>query len=75
MEAGTISSDPERLEIKECVFSVEDPLRETAEWAILLSQKVGDSNDIALSNVILKFAEHKGGKDRLTDVVIGQAER
>ena len=75
MEAGTISSNTERLEIKECVFSVEDPLRETAEWAILLSQKVGDSNDIALSNVILKFAEHKGGKDRLTDVVIGQTEQ
>jgi hypothetical protein len=73
-EDGTISSDNERLEVKECVFSVDDPLRETAEWAILLSQKVGDSNDIALSNVVLKFVEHEGAKDRLMDVVIGQAD-
>ncbi|WP_203248194.1 VOC family protein [Sporosarcina beigongshangi] len=73
-EEGTISAANEQLEIKECVFSVEDPLRETAEWAILLSQKVGDANDIALSNVVLKFVEHEGGMDRLTDVVIGQAD-
>ncbi|MEK5036812.1 VOC family protein [Sporosarcina sp. FSL K6-3457] len=72
-EEGAITSANEQLEITECVFSVEDPLRETAEWAILLSQKVGDADDIALSNVLLKFVEHEGGKDRLTDVVIGQA--
>ena len=71
-EDGTISSDNEQLEITECVFSVEDPLRETAEWAILLSQKVGNADDIALPNVVLKFVAHDGGKDRLTDVVIGQ---
>ena len=69
---GTISAANEKLAITECVFSVEDPLKETAEWAILLSQKVGDANDIALPNVVLKFVEHKGGKDRLNDVVIGQ---
>lgn len=74
-EEGTLSLDNERLAIKECIFHVDDPLKETGEWAILLSQKIGDSNDIALSNVILKFFEHEGGKDRLTDVVIGQAER
>ena len=72
-EDGTISADNEQLEITECVFSVEDPLRETAEWAILLSQKVGNADDIALPNVLLKFVEHEGDKDRLTDVVIGQA--
>ena len=71
-EDGTISGANEQREITECVFSVEDPLRETAEWAILLSQKVGDADDIALSNVLLKFVEHEGGKDRLTDVVVGQ---
>lgn len=72
-EDGAISTANEQLEIKGCVFSVEDPLRETAEWAILLSQKVGDADDIALPNVLLKFVEHEGEKDRLTDVVIGQA--
>ncbi len=71
---GTISPDNERLEIKECVFSVDDPLKETAEWAILLSQKVGDADDIVLPNVVLKFVEHEGGKNRLTDVVIGQTK-
>lgn len=71
-EDGTISEVNEQLEITECVFSVEDPLRETAEWAILLSKKVGDADDIALPNVLLKFVEHKGDKDRLTDVVVGQ---
>ena len=73
-EDGTISADGEQLAIQECVFSVDDPLRETAEWAILLSQKVGDTNDIALPNVLLRFVEHQSGKDRLMDVVIGQTE-
>ncbi len=71
-ENGAFTSDNEQLEITECIFSVDDPLRETAEWAILLSQKVGNANDIALPNVVLKFVAHNGGKDRLTDVVIGQ---
>ncbi|WP_342514198.1 VOC family protein [Sporosarcina sp. FSL K6-1522] len=70
-EDGTISVGSQQLAIQECVFSVDDPLRETAEWAILLSQKVGDANDIALANVVLKFVEHQGGKNRLTDVVMG----
>jgi hypothetical protein len=71
-ESGTFTSDNEQLEIMECIFSVDDPLRESAEWAILLSQKVGNADDIALPNVVLKFVAHNGGKERLTDVVIGQ---
>lgn len=73
-EDGALSTENECLAIKECIFHVEDPLKETAEWAILLSQKVGDNHDITLPNTILKFVKHEGGKDRLTDVVIGQAE-
>ena len=73
-EDGTLSSDNEQLEITECVFSVDDPLRATAEWAILLSQKVGNADDIVLPNVVLKFVAHDGGKDRLTDVVVGQTD-
>ena len=73
-EDGTLTPDNEQLEITECVFSVDDPLSATAEWAILLSQKVGNADDIALPNVVLKFVEHDGGKDRLMDVVIGQTD-
>lgn len=71
-EDGTIAADDQELEITECVFHVDDPLKETAEWAILLSQKVGDADDITLPNVVLKFVEQEGGKDRLANVVIGQ---
>ncbi|KAA0948485.1 VOC family protein [Sporosarcina sp. ANT_H38] len=71
---GTLTSDNEQLEITECTFSVDDPLRATADWAILLSQKVGDANNIVLPNVVLKFVSHNGENDRLTDVVIGQTD-
>ena len=37
---GTLTEENEQLEIRECVFAVEDPLRDTGEWAVLLSQKV-----------------------------------
>ncbi len=73
-EDGTLTSDNEQLEITECIFSVNDPLSATAEWAILLSQKVGNADDIVLSNTVLKFVEHDGDKDRLTDVVVGQTD-
>ncbi|MBO0589016.1 VOC family protein [Sporosarcina sp. E16_8] len=73
-EDGTLKSDNELLEITECIFSVDDPLRVTAEWAILLSQKVGNADDIVLPNVVLKFVVHDGEIDRLTDVVVGQTD-
>lgn len=71
---GTLSRDNEALEIKECIFGVEDPLRDTGEWAILLSQKVGDNNDISLQNVKLRFIEQDDGKDRLKDVIIRKGQ-
>jgi len=70
-EDGALIEENEGLEIRECIFSVEDPLRDTGEWAVLLSQKVGDSNDIELENVRLRFVQRDGRKDRLKDVVIG----
>lgn len=73
-EDGTLIEANEKLEIQECVFSVEDPLRDTGEWAVLLSQKVGDSNDISLENVRLRFIQQEAGKDRLRDVVMGERE-
>lgn len=67
---GALIAENEKLSIRECVFSVEDPLRDTGEWAVLLSQKVGDSNDIMLGDVRLRFIEQECGKDRLQEVII-----
>lgn len=54
--------------ITECIFHVDDPLRETAEWAILLSQKVGDANDIRVGEVVLRFIEIPVELERLAAV-------
>ncbi|WP_432361842.1 VOC family protein [Sporosarcina sp. UB5] len=67
---GILTAENEAMEIRECVFGVEDPLRDTGEWAVLLSQKVGDSNDIRIGNVRLRFVQQDGGKDRLQEVII-----
>ena len=67
---GTLTEENEQLKIRECVFAVEDPLRDTGEWAVLLSQKVGNSNDIVIEDVRLRFIQQDGGKDRLQEVVI-----
>lgn len=67
---GVLSTENEKLTIRECVFAVEDPLRDTGEWAVLLSQKVGDSDDIMIGDVRLRFVQQEGGKDRLQEVVI-----
>ncbi|MCG7343128.1 VOC family protein [Sporosarcina sp. ACRSL] len=69
---GTLTKENEELEIKECIFGVEDPLRDIGEWAVLLSQKVGDSNDMMIGNVRMRFVRQEEGKDRLNDVVIGK---
>lgn len=68
-EEGAFNGGNEKISIKECVFSVEDPLKDTAEWAVLLSQKVGDHDDIQLENVKLRFIRLGDSKDRLQDVV------
>ena len=59
------------LEITECVFRVEDPVKESSTWATLLSQKISASNQIVLSNATLKFlSPNKNGKERLSEVMI-----
>ena len=68
---GTILPDNEKLEIEECLFSVNDPVKEASKWANLLSIEVSE-NRIVLPNVVLKFTGGKG-KERLSDVLIGQA--
>lgn len=67
---GALTAENEELTVRECVFAVLDPLRETGEWAVLLSQKVGDSNDIRIRDVRLRFVQQEAGKDRLQEVLI-----
>ncbi|QTD39649.1 VOC family protein [Sporosarcina sp. Te-1] len=71
---GALPPGNETLEIQECIFHVQDPLKETGEWAVLLSQKVGDDHSIQLENVKLSFREHEEEKERLADVIIGQTD-
>lgn len=54
--------------ISECVFHVEDPLRETGEWAVLLSKKVGDTDDIQIGDVLLRFVEKTATTQRLAEI-------
>lgn len=54
--------------ITECIFHVDDPLRDTAEWAILLSQKVGDHSDIQIGDTVFQFVEKLGEPERLAAV-------
>ncbi|WP_194841558.1 VOC family protein [Sporosarcina obsidiansis] len=67
-EQGTRTVVHKKRSIIECIFFVEDPLRETGEWAVLLSQKVGDANDIRIGDVVFRFVEKQGVPERLGDV-------
>ncbi|MEO6813717.1 MAG: VOC family protein [Ginsengibacter sp.] len=68
---GVFLAANENLEIRECVFRVEDPSKEIIKWANLLSQKISDFNLIILSNVVFKFiTPSKNGKERLSDLII-----
>lgn len=71
---GTFIEESEQLEVKECIFYVEDSLLATAEWAILLSCKVGGSDQIELDNVVLRFVQKESTLDRLAEVIMGQTE-
>lgn len=68
---GIILPSNEALDIKECVFHVNDPLKERSAWARLLSQEISDSNEIVLPNVRLRFMAREGnGSERLVEVVV-----
>ncbi|WP_238988121.1 VOC family protein [Filibacter tadaridae] len=71
---GTITHENEKSEIKECVFKVSNPQKMAASWAHLVAKKVGQDSTIVLSNSLLRFSGQKGGKDRLTDVVVEQTK-
>ncbi|PIC68428.1 hypothetical protein CSV71_12090 [Sporosarcina sp. P21c] len=58
----------QQQKVSECIFHVEDPLQEAGEWAILLSQKVGDVHDIRIGNVILRFIEKQEKVQRLAEI-------
>lgn len=65
---GARRSSHKEQQITECIIHVEDPLRETGEWAVLLSQKVGDKNDIRVGDVLFRFEEKQGTPERLAAV-------
>lgn len=67
-EQGARTELHQAHKLTECVFHVDDPLRDTAEWAILLSQKVGDHNDIRIGDTIFQFIEKPGESERLAAV-------
>ncbi|AXI00347.1 VOC family protein [Sporosarcina sp. PTS2304] len=67
-ETGVRTSEHCKKKITECVFHVEDPLKETGEWAVLLSQKVGDENTIQIGDVIFRFIETEKEFERLATV-------
>ncbi|WP_301108550.1 VOC family protein [Sporosarcina sp.] len=67
-EQGAYTAVHRNHKITECVFHVDDPLRDTAEWAILLSQKVGDHNDIQIEDTLFQFVEKPGEPERLAAV-------
>ncbi|MHA6259895.1 VOC family protein [Sporosarcina sp. CAU 1771] len=68
---GTITSTSSLLEIKECIFNVNDPLESVSAWSNLLAIDTADSQ-LQLENVTLTFRKKKG-KERLTEVLIEQA--
>ena len=69
---GTILPDNEKLEVTECLFSVDDPVKVATEWGALLSAEASKENSVKLPNVILKFVkkEYRDSRERLTEVVI-----
>lgn len=68
-KTGARTAEHTSNRITECIFHVEDPLRETGEWAVLLSQKVGDTNDIRIGDVVFRFVEKVNGLERLASVL------
>ncbi|WP_081657947.1 VOC family protein [Sporosarcina ureae] len=67
-KTGARTTFHQQQKISECIFHVEDPLRESGEWAILLSQKVGDVHDIQIGGVVLRFIEKNGTAQRLAEI-------
>ena len=68
---GIILPCNDALKITECVFRINDPLKEVSKWAELLSQKISKTSQLALSNTMLKFMPAGDpGKERLSEVVI-----
>ncbi|PIC65049.1 hypothetical protein CSV79_03720 [Sporosarcina sp. P13] len=64
-DVGARTAEHVKKKITECIFHVENPLRVTGEWAVLLSQKVGDENDIRVGDVVFRFAETQDKPERL----------
>ena len=68
---GVILPSNDALEMTECIFRVNNAMRESSKWEILLSKKTTAFNEIVLTNVLLKFISEKNvGKERLAEVNI-----
>ncbi|MDS9472110.1 VOC family protein [Sporosarcina pasteurii] len=69
---GTLLPDNEKLEVTECLFSVENPNEITENWASLLGIELRDNTMLRLPNCNLKFIEKSARetRERLIDVAI-----
>lgn len=66
-----ILAENERLQIRECLFSVNDISQKINLWAKVLSLQVLETNSIRLPNAVLKFLPKSlNGKERLCEVII-----
>lgn len=70
-EQGMLTTQDLAKRVTECVFHVNDPLHVTGEWAVLLSQKVGDHDNIRIGDVELRFIEKEAVRERLAEVRVG----
>ncbi|AOV06612.1 VOC family protein [Sporosarcina ureilytica] len=69
---GTLLPANEKLEVTECLFSVEKPEEITESWASLLGVKLIENTMIRLPNCNVKFIEKsvRETKERLIEVAI-----
>lgn len=69
---GTLVKSNERLEITDCLFSVENAEETTNQWSTLLGVKKTEDTVIELSNCRMKFIDgaSRGKKERLADISI-----
>lgn len=70
-EKGTILPFNEKLSVKECIFSTENPEKETKLWSRLLDLEIHHPSQIILDDVLFKFVSNPHPTDsRLQKVII-----
>lgn len=73
---GTLVKSNEQLEITDCLFSVENAVETTNQWATLLEVEKTEDTVIRLSNCNMRFIDgaSEGKKERLADISIEHLE-